>query len=178
MSRKIARESVYKLIFEYLFLNKANQRTFDILSSIELADTDRKYMFQVYVGVIKNYDSLIGTIDELSEGFSLERIFKPDLAALLLAVYEMTYMKDIPHSVSISEAVELVKRYSTEKSNQYVNGVLSSVYKNLNADKIIKENKIDESSIDDSIMEDDAIEDGIIKDDNIENNNHDEKDEE
>ena len=66
------------------------------------------------------------------KGF-LERIFKPDLAALLLALYEMYYMDDIPLSVSIAEAVELVKRYSTDKSNQYVNGVLSTVYKRLSA---------------------------------------------
>ncbi len=132
MSRKIARESVYKLVFEYLFSNKPNQRTFEILSSIELAEVDKKYMTETYYGIIEKYDWLISQIEELSEGFSLERIFKPDLAALLLALYEMHFMPDIPHSVSIAEAVELVKRYSTDKSNQYVNGVLSSVYKKLN----------------------------------------------
>lgn len=132
MSRKIARESVYKLIFEYLFSKKPNQRTFDILSSIELADVDKKYMSEAYSGIIEKYDWLISEIEQHSEGFSLDRIFMPDLAALLLALYEMHFMPDIPHSVSIAEAVELVKRYSTDKSNQYVNGVLSSVYKKLN----------------------------------------------
>ncbi|MDD4316162.1 MAG: transcription antitermination factor NusB [Clostridia bacterium] len=132
MSRKVARESVYKLVFEYLFSKKPNRRTFDILSSAELADVDKKYMLEAYGGIMEKYDTLIAEIEELSEGFSLERIFMPDLAALLLALYEMHYMPDIPHSVSIAEAVELVKRYSTDKSNQYVNGVLSSVYKKLN----------------------------------------------
>ena len=66
-----------------------------------------------------------------SNGFNIDRIYKLDLAALLLATYEMKYMDDIPLSVSISEAVELVKTYSTEKSNSFVNGILSSVYKSL-----------------------------------------------
>lgn len=132
MSRKIARESVYKLVFEYLFSQKPNPRTFEILSSAELAEVDKTYMSEAYGGIIEKYDLLISEIEELSEGFSLERIFLPDLAALLLALYEMHFMPDIPHSVSIAEAVELVKRYSTDKSNQYVNGVLSSVYKKLN----------------------------------------------
>lgn len=132
MSRKIARESVYKLVFEYLFSKKPNPRTFEILSSAELAEVDKTYMSEAYGGIIEKYDLLISEIEELSEGFSLERIFLPDLAALLLALYEMHFMPDIPHSVSIAEAVELVKRYSTDKSNQYVNGVLSSVYKKLN----------------------------------------------
>jgi N utilization substance protein B len=61
----------------------------------------------------------------------MERIFRPDLAAMLIAIYEMKYMDDIPMSVSINEAIEIVKRYSTEKSGKYVNGILSSVYKEL-----------------------------------------------
>lgn len=137
MSRKLARESVYKLVFEFLFLNESNQRTFDILSSIDLAEGDRKYMERAYFGVIQKNEELIELISNLSEGFSLERIFKPDLAALMLAIYEMRYMDDIPLSVSIAEAVELAKRYSTEKSNQYVNGVLSTVYKTITEQKEI-----------------------------------------
>lgn len=177
MSRKIARESAYKLIFEYLFLKKANQRTFEILSSIELADVDRKYMLQVYTGVIKNYDNLIAIIDELSEGFSLDRIFKPDLAALLLAVYEMNYMKDIPLSVSIAEAVELVKRYSTDKSNQYVNGVLSSVYKKL-SNKERASDTVDAEMINETDSgEDDIVFDNDLQTD-VEININDLKDEE
>lgn len=141
MSRKIARESVYKLIFEFLFSKKPNQRTYDILTSIEFSKVDLNYMNKCYNGVIEKYDELIALIDKLSEGFSLDRIFKPDLAALLLAVYEMYYMDDIPLSVSIAEAVEIVKRYSTDKSNQYVNGVLSSVYKTLNKENNKKSEK-------------------------------------
>ncbi|MFW5780626.1 MAG: transcription antitermination factor NusB [Bacillota bacterium] len=135
MSRKLARESVYKLVFEFLFLNESNQRTFDILSSVELADGDRAYMERAYFGIIQKREDLINMIGELSEGFTLERIFKPDLAALMLAIYEMQYMDDIPLSVSIAEAVEIVKRYSTDKSNQYVNGVLSTVYKKITEEK-------------------------------------------
>ncbi len=88
-------------------------------------------MQRAYFGVIQKKKEIMQIIEELSEGFTLERIFKPDLAALMLAIYEMKYMEDIPLSVSIAEAVEIVKRYSTDKSNQYVNGVLSTVYKQL-----------------------------------------------
>ena len=91
-------------------------------------------MRTVYEGVIDKYSDLTSYIEKYSDKFSLNRIYRPDLAALLLAIYEMKYMKDIPMSVSISEAVELVKTYSTEKSHQYVNGILSSVYKELTKD--------------------------------------------
>lgn len=131
MSRKIARESTYKLIFEFLFSNRANKKTFDMFYALELSDRDKEYMVSTYKGVLTHYSELISTIGEFTENFSIDRIFKADLAALLLASYEMLYDESIPHSVSISEAIELVKMYSTEKSHQYVNGILSGLYRKL-----------------------------------------------
>lgn len=131
-SRKKARDSVYKLIYEFLFSGRnPNSRTLSIITSVDIAEEDKDYINAVYFGVIENYDELVEIIAGYSNGFNLDRIYKLDLAALLLATYEMKYMDDIPLSVSISEAVELVKTYSTEKSNSFVNGILSSVYKSL-----------------------------------------------
>ncbi len=131
MSRVLARECAYKLIFEYLFSQDINEHTFDIFSSANCTDEDIAYMKDVYHGVVKKYNQLIDVISQYSVGFNVERIYKLDLAALLLAIYEIKYMPDIPVSVSIAEAVALVKRFSTDKSSSFVNGILSSVAKNL-----------------------------------------------
>ena len=131
MSRKNARETVYHLVFEFLFLGRANDTTFNIVAGTKDISEEIDYVKTVYRGVIQNFDELKDLISRYSESFSVDRLFKPDLAALLVAIFEMKYMDDIPLSVSISEAIELVKRYSTEKSNKYVNGILSSVYKEL-----------------------------------------------
>ncbi|HOO22250.1 MAG TPA: transcription antitermination factor NusB [Clostridia bacterium] len=133
MSRKLARECTYKLVFEFLFNKTVNKRTYEIFESSDLDEGDIAYMQKAYMGVVTKYPELIDTIAKFAEGFSVERIYRTDLAALLLAIYEMKYMPDIPLSVSIAEAVEIVKKYSTEKSNQFVNGILSSVYKQLNS---------------------------------------------
>jgi N utilization substance protein B len=90
------------------------------------------YISTVYRGVISKYDELKDIVAEYARGFDVDRVYKLDLAALLLAIYEMKYMPDIPLGTSIAEAVELVKIYSTEKSYSFVNGILSSVYKSLN----------------------------------------------
>lgn len=134
MSRKLARECTYKLVFEFLFNKTINKRTYEIFESSDLDEGDIAYMQKAYLGVVTNYNELMSIIAKYSEGFSEDRIYRTDLSALLLAIYEMKYMPDIPMSVSISEAVELVKKYSTEKSNQFVNGILSTVYKQLNGD--------------------------------------------
>jgi len=131
LSRKKARDAVYKLIYEYLFVGEENPKSLEMISSADISENDFDYIREAYHGVIEMYPELVTIIEKYSDKFALHRIFKLDLAALLLAIYEMKYMSDIPRNVSISEAVELVKLYSTEKSHQYVNGILSSVYKEL-----------------------------------------------
>lgn len=135
MSRKIAREYAYKLIFEYIFTKETEDGISKdiIFKDPKLEKIDSEYIESVVHGVKEHYDELLEIISRNAKNFKLERIFRADLAALLLAVYEMKYMPDIPMNVSIAEAVEIVKSYATEKSYQFVNGVLSGVYKELNA---------------------------------------------
>ena len=132
MSRKSAREYAYKLIFEFIFDKDASTPTkSEIFKDPNLTQLDADYISAVYEGVQAHYDDIIETIKRNATNFKIERIFKPDLAALVLAICEMQYIDDIPLNVSISEAVELVKMYSTDKSYQFVNGVLAGVYKEL-----------------------------------------------
>jgi N utilization substance protein B len=133
MSRKSAREYAYKLVFEYIFDRDAQTPTKDqIFQDPNLTKIDADYINNVYEGIQAHFDEIIETISRNAKNFKIDRIFKPDLAALMLAIYEMQYIDDIPLNVSISEAVELVKEYSTDKSYQFVNGVLAGVYKELN----------------------------------------------
>lgn len=132
MSRRSARLNAYQLIFEYLFTRELDQKTYETMIGAEdISDEDIEYMKKVVSGVNEHYDDLIDLIAQNSKNFRLDRIYKPDLAALLLATYEMKYMDDIPLAVSISEVVELVKTFSTENSNKFVNGVLKGVYNTL-----------------------------------------------
>ena len=134
MSRKIAREYAYKLVFEYLFNHTKNTKTYDVFTNADLDAEDVKYLEKVYSGITEHFDELISVVEKYSQGFVADRIYKTDLSALLVAIYEMKYMnKEIPLSVSINEAVVLVKHYSTEKSHSFVNGILSSVYKEVTA---------------------------------------------
>ena len=62
-----------------------------------------------------------------SKRWSISRIPKTDLAVLRLAVCEILFMKDIPDSVAINEAVELARAYGEENSPSYVNGILGAI---------------------------------------------------
>lgn len=131
--RKKSRDSALKLIYEYLFSREINEKTLMIMTAGDMPMAEVDYITTVYKGVIKHFDELKEIVAKYARGFDFDRIYKLDLAAILLAIYEMKYMDDIPLGTSIAEAVELVKTYSTEKSYAFVNGILSSVYKEITA---------------------------------------------
>jgi N utilization substance protein B len=76
--------------------------------------------------VLDHVGELDEIISELAEGWSLERMPGIDRNILRLALAEIIYFDDIPVSVSIDEAVELAKEYSTEESGSFVNGILGA----------------------------------------------------
>lgn len=126
MSRSYARESTFKLVFEYIF-NK--QKNVDMLAEFLEEENNKPevgYINEVYNGIIAHYDELINEIKNVSTSFKIDRIYKVDLAILLVALYELKYLKSIPNKVSVNEALNLAKLYSTEKSNIYINGILSN----------------------------------------------------
>ena len=63
------------------------------------------------------------------KGYTIERLYKIDLAIIMLAVVELKFIKETPKEVVINQAVELAKKYSTEKSPRFINGVLADIVK-------------------------------------------------
>jgi len=74
-------------------------------------------------------------IARYARGWTLARMANVDRNILRLAVYELLYLPDIPPSVSVDEAVELAKKYSTAESGRFVNGVLGNLVRNLEAER-------------------------------------------
>ena len=131
MSRKAAREKEYQLVFEYLFLDFPNELTLQsLLQEPGLDDGDKEYICNTYTGIIENYEDLIHYIEKYSVKFSTEINVKSDVAIMLIAIYEMKYLK-LPVAIAVNEAINLSKKYSTDKSAGYINGVLASVAKEL-----------------------------------------------
>ena len=78
-------------------------------------------------GVAEHRDRLDAAIDAKSEGWALERMPLLDLNVLRLAAFELAERPDVPVAVVIDEAVDLAKRFSTDNSGRFVNGVLSAL---------------------------------------------------
>ena len=128
MGRKEARDRAFKLIFEFVFTREIDDDLLnEYISESNLSD-EEEYLKDVYFGVAQKFDYLSEKIEKFSIGFKMHRIFKIDLAILLLASYEIEFKKDIPFKVSINEALELAKIYSTEKSVGFINGILAKMF--------------------------------------------------
>lgn len=128
MSRKKSREFAFRLVFEKFF-HTPNDDCLDEMEDIVLDDEDKSFVNKLLEGVNENYDEIISIVKANIEGYELDRIFKVDLAILVLAIYEIKFLKETPEKVIINEAVELSKKYSTDKSYSFINGVLAKVLK-------------------------------------------------
>ena len=89
-----------------------------------------EYVNKVYLCLAENVDEIDGIIDKYSMNWKVSRMPAVDLAILRLALTEILFIDSIPESVSINEAVELAKNFSTDKSAKFVNGLLGKVVKN------------------------------------------------
>ena len=126
MSRKTAREQAFKLIYELAVEGEPNSFSLELMTE-NCDDADTLFINKLYDGVREKFDFLKSVVERYSKGFSFERIFKIDCALIMMASYEILYIDDIPTAASVNEAVELAKKYSTDKSAAFINGVLASV---------------------------------------------------
>lgn len=131
MNRSRAREISFSLIFS-LDLQKEEiyERLSDMKEDWEEEGTEQIPFIEKTVSTVyQNLDKLDVTIgSHLKSGWSIGRISKASLAALRLAVYEIT-MTDMPDKAAVNEAINLVKKYDDPDMASFVNGVLASVLK-------------------------------------------------
>ena len=126
MTRREAREQAFLLLFEQTFHEDPLE---EILESALLARDFEVDAFakQVFDGVDAHKEEVEKAIEQSIIGWKKNRVSRVSLAAMRVAVFEILFLKEIPISVSINEAVELAKKYGSEEESAFVNGVLGSV---------------------------------------------------
>lgn len=128
MTRKEARNEVFILIFEKQFSDATIDEIIEAAKeSRDFSEDNDGYIIDVFKGVFENLELIDDTISENLVGWTINRISKVSLAVLRLAIYEIKFIDSIPAAVTIDEAVELCKKYSTNEDSAFVNGVLGSV---------------------------------------------------
>ena len=126
--RTDAREAAFKIVFASLF-QQESEKNFraNIYRGAKLSEEERTFAEALVNAVNDNREVLCAQIAERVERFAENRIFPVDKAIMLVALAEINYFDDIPSVVSVSEAADLARKYSTEKSADFVNGVLGGI---------------------------------------------------
>lgn len=91
----------------------------------------RDFAFKLIEGVLQNREQLDQIISQYSQNYHLQRISAVDRNILRLALYEMTFDPDIPYAVCINEAIEIAKKFGTDESGRFVNGILDRAKKEM-----------------------------------------------
>ena len=150
MNRKAERELTFKLLFMSDFYDKKElddevlldfdapfpfeatdgeeaeiKEEFSTLNET-VKDADKEKITQKYVKILEKLVEIDEKIASVSKGWTLDRIGRVELAILRLATYEILFDDDVPASVAINEAVELAKKFGSEESYSFINGILAN----------------------------------------------------
>jgi len=132
LSRSIAMQSLY----EWDFYNKKR----DIRKLVEKnikefgpGLKDKDFVYQLVMGVLKHLPQIDKIIEKAAPQWPIEQISIVDRNILRIGLYELLYgdKKAVPPKVAINEAIELAKGFGGEASGRFVNGVLGTVYKEM-----------------------------------------------
>lgn len=133
-NRHLARTIALQTLYEWDF-NKQRPPVEIILKrnirEFAPAFDDQQFSEQLVQGVLKTITRLNQSITEYAPEWPLDQITVMDRNVLRIGIYELQCDDDIPPKVAINEAIELAKTFGGPSSGKFVNGVLGSIYKNM-----------------------------------------------
>ena len=134
--RRLSRELTLKFLYQYdVYLEeKPGLNNFEeqlegfLITQDKINDTEIKDFFIVLAkGVCDNRESLDEIISKYSDNWKVSRISTIDKNILRIAIYEMHNLSNIPHPVTINEAVDIAKKYGNNESGSFINGIVDRV---------------------------------------------------
>ena len=132
--RKLAREAVLQALYATHVSNEETKKVLhDILIRYEFDKMTKKFVEELFNSTIEFSDDLDKHIESSLDNWTVDRLNVIDRLIMQMSLCEMIHLKsyDISHKVTISSAIENAKKFSSEDSTSFVNGVLDSIYKEL-----------------------------------------------
>lgn len=129
MKRRKAREHALQILFQ-LDVRKAKPAAAILKhfwTEYQPDDEVKDFAEEIIKGTYKHLEKIDALIRQCAKNWSLDRMAVVDRNVLRMAVYEILYRLDIPTSVTINEAIEIAKKFGTDESGAFVNGILDRV---------------------------------------------------
>ena len=119
--RELALQTLYALDLNPVASNDLLRQ---LRENAQVPSTARDFAEELVKGVAANREAIDGKIVTQSKNWTISRISRVDLNILRIAFFELLFRSDIPKNVTINEAIEVAKKFGTEESPAFVNGIL------------------------------------------------------
>ncbi len=130
--RRLIRERVLQMLYAYeLSGNLPEFILSDLFSEFQSDKDGYEFGKALFMCVIEHVDEFDQMIAKKIKNWEIERLALIDKIVLRMGICEFKYFPEIPPKVTINEAIELAKKFSTERSGKFVNGVLDAIYNEL-----------------------------------------------
>lgn len=130
MSRKRARIGAMQALFAMDINNDFSTDNLEVfMENNNFQGDEVDYINRVVPDILDKLEVVDETIEKNLKGWTMARLAKVDRQILRVAVYEFLYKDDIPEEVSINEAVEIARLYSSDEAPKFINGILGTIYR-------------------------------------------------
>ena len=131
-TRRSAREAVLQALYSMEVGGEDATKALNDILAREKRDSDiDEFIVELFHTSLKNRDWCENEIKSRLNNWEFKRVAILDRLLLVLAISEIFFIENIPPKVSIAEAIEIAKQFSTEESSAFVSGVLDNIYKSL-----------------------------------------------
>ena len=136
-SRRSAREAVLQALYAIEVGKETKSKALKDILKRESRNQDAKnFITELFNVSLSNREWCEDQIRSRLNNWEFKRVAVLDRLLLIVAIAEIFFIDTVPPKVSISEAIQIAKRYSTEDSSAFVNGVLDNIYKSVAKEKI------------------------------------------
>jgi len=133
--RHIIRERVMQALYAFELSKDPTPHIVEtIFAELPENESERSFAKDLFFKTIEHQELLDDIIKKKASNWDFSRIAVIDKLLLRMGICELCYFDDIPPKVSINEAIEIAKRFSTEKSGQFINGILDSILHDMQSD--------------------------------------------
>lgn len=132
-ARRKSRELALQMLFQYDLSGNSPSAILASFEDLQKARAPvREFAVKIFEGTLRHLEEIDVMITEQAQNWRLSRMAVVDLNIIRMSIYEFLHENDTPKLVIIDEAIEIGKKFGTDKSSQFINGILDGVLKKYN----------------------------------------------
>jgi len=132
-ARRKARELALQMLYQFDLSGNSPEMIVDTFEELQKSKPNtREFATKIFHGTVENLEALDDMIQAQAENWRLSRMAVVDRNIIRMSVYEFLHEDDTPKLVIIDEAIEIAKKFGTQKSSQFINGILDGIFKRYN----------------------------------------------